>query len=237
MRTLFIVVMALVLSVSVLCAQTPPQPTEPPKAPAPAKAPEAPKAPESPPAPVKATMVGEIAVKTIPATLAACVMEKAAAYEPQGGYKAGNEGTGDAYKIMMVKGFEKLGAWMKAGGKAMGPPQVFYYEDPSKTAAKDLTCKLCFPTDTSAKGNDIVTTAMLPEEKCAVVQYKGSYEASDNVWIALDKWVTEHNLVAAGAPSEVYLKGPADNVPPAEYLTEIHMPVKPVAAKLNELKK
>jgi effector-binding domain-containing protein len=237
MRTLFIIVMALILSISTLCAQTPPQPTEPPKAPAPAKVPETAKAPETPPAPVKATMIGEIAVKTIPATLAATVMEKAAAYEPQGGYKAGNEGTGDAYKFMMMKGFEKLGAWIHAGGKVMGPPLAFYYEDPSKTAAKDLTCKLCFPVDTGAKGTDIVIIATLPEEKCAVVQYKGSYEQSDNVWIALDKWVTEHNLVAAGAPSEVYLKGPGDNVAPAEYLTEIHMPVKPMAAKANEPKK
>jgi effector-binding domain-containing protein len=237
MRTLFIVVMALVLSVSVLCSQTPPQPTEPPKAPAPTTVPDVAKAPDAPPASVKAILLGEIAVKTIPATLAACVSEKASAYEPQGGYKAGMEGIGDAYKTMMMNGYGKLGVWMKAGGKVKGPSLAFYYEDPSKTAAKDLTCKLCFPTDTGAKGSDIVMVANLPEEKCAVAQYKGPYESSDYIWNAVDKWIAAHNLVTAGAPSEVYLKGPSDNVPPAEFITEIRIPVKPVEPKKESPKK
>jgi len=185
---------------------------------------------EAPAPPAKATVVGEITAKTIPAMTAACVMEKAADHVPEGGYAEGEKGMMQAYESMMNKGFEKLGAWMKAGGVPMGPCFAFYYEDPMKTAPKDLTCKLGFPTAADAKAEAPVVIEQIPEMLCVVAQYKGPYESSAEPWNAADKWATDNGYVGAGAPMEVYLVGPGEKVTPDQYLTEIRIPVKKAEA-------
>jgi len=174
----------------------------------------------------KCEMVGEISVKTFPAMKVASVTEKAMAYAPEGGYKEGMEGIDMAYKSMMTDGFGKMGEWMKAGNHPMGPPCAMYFEDPEKTPAKDLSCKIMFPAADDAKATETVMLEELPAMEAASVQYKGPYEGSANIWNAMSAWVAEHGYEIASAPMEVYLKGPGDNAQPADYLTEIRMPVK-----------
>jgi effector-binding domain-containing protein len=207
-----LVALVLLLSVTTLFAQT----AEKKEMPAPAKA--------------KSVVVGEITVKTIPAMTAATVMEKAADFAPKEGYKAGMEGAGQAFAAMPTDGFKKLGDWIKGGGMPTGPAFGTYYEDPSKTPAKDLTAKFGFPTMKDSKGNDIVKIEQIPETQAAVVQFSGPYEGSGEVYGALMKWIPEHGFQYAGPPTEVYLKGVHDKVPPAEYLTEIRFPVTKIEA-------
>jgi effector-binding domain-containing protein len=70
------------------------------------------------------------------------------------------------------------------------------------------------------------------------VRYTGAYESSMDVYVALDKWISEHGYMVAGPLTEVYLKGPGDNVKPEEYLTEIQFEVKKAEApKPTESKK
>jgi effector-binding domain-containing protein len=218
MNRLWTVFLAVLLTAAFCFAQT-----------AETKAPEA-KAEAAKPATAKTTIAGEITVKTLPAITAVTVMEKATDYAPKEGYKAGMEGAGEAYNAMMKQGMNKLMAWMKTGGKPLGPCFAFYYQDPEKSPAKDLTCKIGFPTAEDAKGSDPVKIEKLPVTTNAVLTYKGPYEGSAEPWIAISKWIPEHGYEIVGAPSEVYLKGPGDNVKPDEYITEIHYPVKKIEA-------
>jgi effector-binding domain-containing protein len=188
------------------------------------------KAPEAKAAP-KASIVGEIAVKTIPAMTGAIILEKAANHAPKDGYKAGFEGIDQAYTAMNKDAFAKLGEWIKAGGMPMGAPFGIYYENPEVTPAKDLTCKIGFPTMDGAKVSGEIVLEKFPETEMAVLQYKGSYDASADMWHAIMKWGPEHGYDWAGPGMEVYLKGPNDTTKPEEYLTEIRMPVKKAEAK------
>jgi effector-binding domain-containing protein len=197
--------------------------------------------PKTPPAdtgkaaPPRCEMLGKIAVKSFPAITVASVMEKAVDFAPEGGYPAGEAGISQAYEKMMTDAFNKLGAWMSAGGMAMGAPFAFFFEDPEKTAAADLTCKVAFPTMSDAKAAAPVMIESLPEYTAVTCTYKGPYEASGDIWKACSKWVTDNGYVSTDAPMEVYLKSQADKVPPAEYMTEIRIPVKK-AAKMPETK-
>jgi len=185
------------------------------------------------PAP-RCEIVGKIEVKTFPAATVAGVMEKAADYLPEGGYAEGEAGMMVAYEKMMTGGFAKLMAWMAAGGQPMGPPLAVYYEDPEKTPAKDLTCKLAFPTAADAAAKPPVVVEPMPEYTAALCTYKGPYEGSGEIWKICGKWVTDNGYVTAGAPIEVYLKSQGDKVPPSEYITEIRIPVKKAEAKPEE---
>ena len=185
------------------------------------------------PAP-RCEIVGKIEVKTFPAATVAGVMEKAADYLPEGGYAEGEAGMMVAYEKMMTGGFAKLMAWMAAGGQPMGPPFAIFYEDPEKTPAKDLTCKLAFPTAAGATATPLVVVEPMPEYTAALCTYKGPYEGSGEIWKICGKWVTDNGYVTAGAPIEVYLKSQGDKVPPSEYITEIRMPVKKAEAKPKE---
>ena len=173
----------------------------------------------------KTTMIGEIAVKSFPEMSAATVMEKAADFAPKEGFKAGMDGATQAWMLMLPDAYGKLGAWMKTGGVPTGPSFAIYYEDPSKTAAKDLPCKVGFPTAKDAKGNDAVKIETMPGMDAAVAQFSGPYEGSGDIYAALMKWIPEHGYQFAGPPVEIYLKSEHDKVKPADYLTEIRFPV------------
>jgi effector-binding domain-containing protein len=227
MKTLFVVILTVIFATTLVFAQDVAKPV----------APAAEKKAEAPKAMPKTAMVGEIAVKTIPMFTAATVMEKAVTFAPKDGYAAGMEGVGVAYQLMMKDGYEKLGAWMKGGGKPAGPSFGLFFEDPSKTPAKDLTCKVGFPCEKSAKATDAVVVEDFPEMKAAVVQYSGPYDGSMEIWDGLYKWIGEHHFEFSGAPFEIYIVGPGDNTDPAKYMTEIRVPVKPAEMKTEEPKK
>ena len=188
--------------------------------------PPAPPVPDSTSSEVHAEMLGTINVTILPPIKVISVKEKAADFEPDTGYAAGMAGSGMAYQSMMTDGFGKLFQWMQAGNHPTGPAMAAFYEDPEKTAAKDLTCKVMFPVGADAKATGDLMIEDLPEMQAAVVQYKGPYEGATDVWNAVGKWITDNGYESAGAPMEVYLKSQGDNVPPSEYLTEIRWPVK-----------
>jgi len=186
---------------------------------------------EEAPVAAKCEMVGEIGVQTLPATHVAALMVKAADYAPEGGYPEGMKGAEMAYEKMMTSGFMELGRWIEAGHQPVGPFLAMYFEDPEKTPAQDLTCKIMFPIGPDATGTEKIVIEDLPEMEAAVVQYKGPYGQSGDIWTALGKWVTENSYEYSGAPMEVFLKSPGDNVPESEYLTEIRWPVKKTEPK------
>ena len=188
---------------------------------------------------IKGTQVGTAklrggpAVADFPAMKAATVMVKAADYVPEGGYPKGMEGVDKAYGLMMEKGYGKLGKWMgESKVKPAGPSFSIFYEDPSVTEAAKLTAKLGFPVSGEVKGGDGIVIEEIPAMPLAVSQtYEGPYEGAKYAWDAVLKYIPEHHFEMAGPGMEIYHTGPGDSQNPAEYVTEIRVPVKKAKTK------
>ena len=67
----------------------------------------------------------------------------------------------------------------------------------------------------SLAGGDVATTI-----------HKGPYDNLNQGHEAIQKWLTENNEEADGAPWEVYLTDPGEVPDPADWLTEINSPLK-----------
>lgn len=59
----------------------------------------------------------------------------------------------------------------------------------------------------------------------ATTVHKGSYESLSDAYAALEKWVAESTATAVGAPWEIYLTDPGEVPDPANWLTEVFMPI------------
>ena len=57
----------------------------------------------------------------------------------------------------------------------------------------------------------------------------GPYEDLGAAYRALTEWIDRNGLEAAGPVQERYLNGPGDGATPAEYRTEVEIPVVPGA--------
>lgn len=171
---------------------------------------------------------GGPAVADFPAMKAATVMVKAADYAPEGGYPKGMEGVDKAYGSMMQNGFGKLGKWMtESKVRPAGAFFGMFNEDPEKVEAAQLTAKLGFPVAGDVEGAEGIVIEEIPAMPMAVsLTYEGPYEASMNAWQAVQKYIPEHHFDWAGPGMEIYHKGPNDTQNPAEYVTEIRVPVK-----------
>jgi effector-binding domain-containing protein len=66
----------------------------------------------------------------------------------------------------------------------------------------------------------------------ARTMHVGPYEELGYAYEALTDWIADHGRVTAGPVRERYLNGPGEDVPPTSYMTEIEMPVSPVAEAL-----
>ena len=64
-------------------------------------------------------------------------------------------------------------------------------------------------------------------EACAaaVAIHRGPYDEVGGVYSALFQWVGSHGYRPAGRPREVYLNGPDEVRSPADYVTEVVLPV------------
>ena len=172
------------------------------------------------------TIIGHAQVRTMPAMTVAVVTQKAAEYAPRTGYRPGSEGVIQAYRAMMNNGLEQLKAWKKKNaGRTSGPAFSIYPQDPSRTPTKELTCQVGYPVTKGAKASKSVSIEQVPACTVAVVRYKGPYESSMQVWGTLGKWIEDNGYKPVGAPTEVFLRSPADRIPPDQYVTEIRLPV------------
>ena len=178
-------------------------------------------------------MRGEPAVAEFPAVKCVTMMVKAADYAPEGGYPQGPEGISMAYGSMMEKGFGKLGKWMgESKTQPTGPCFAIYYEDPSVTEAAKLTAKIAYPVSGDVTPGEGITIEEIPAMPMAVtLTYEGPYDQAKEPWDAAMKYAPEHGLEWAGAPMEVFHKGPGETQNPQEFVTEIRWPAKKAEAK------
>lgn len=108
-----------------------------------------------------------------------------------------------------------------------GPPFVIYHE----FGPDEIDAEVCVPiaqpvsVTTSAAAATKLHARVLPAATVAGTLHVGPYEELGNAYTALTDWIHGNGLEAAGPLLERYLNGPGDVVTPADYRTEVELPI------------
>jgi effector-binding domain-containing protein len=123
------------------------------------------------------------------------------------------------------QGFDELLAYAaRSGGSLTGPPQAAYLGD--FTADGEVDVELYLPTDIRATGGSDINVVELPGGTVAQAFHHGRYEDLGTAYNAVSQWIRTKGLQHAGPTREIYLTGPDAVADPAQYLTEIVVPVR-----------
>jgi effector-binding domain-containing protein len=129
---------------------------------------------------------------------------------------------GDAFGAL----FGRLGL---LGVKPAGHPFVIYHAfDP-----EEIDAEVCLPVAPDITGSGRTQTRTLPSMTVARTLHVGPYEDLGDAYAVLTEWVRHNKFETAGPVQERYLNGPGDHVPPAEYRTEIEIPIVPAAVPVG----
>lgn len=169
------------------------------------------------------TITVEPLVKHVDAYTAATAFVKASDYAPEGGW--GEKDYGKVYETIFSKGFDRITGWLNADRQPAGPFFGIYFDDPEKTPAGELSCKVGVPITGEQEPTADIVIEEIPAGDVASITYKGDYKNSSNAWDALVKFVEAEGYAWAGAPMEIYIvsEGQTDN--PEEWVTEVRWPV------------
>ncbi|MBN2764007.1 MAG: GyrI-like domain-containing protein [Bacteroidales bacterium] len=124
----------------------------------------------------------------------------------------------------MGKAYEALYGYVMSNNiTPAGPPFAVYYSyDPNGNTVFEAGVPVNGPVD----GNDEIVYKEFPAMKVVSTQYKGAYEAMENVYSELTKYMTDNRLESTGTSWEVYMTDPSQVTDPNDNETLIYFPVK-----------
>ena len=130
------------------------------------------------------------------------------------------------------KAFNRVMSWAAGQGLLQGPPRMIgvYYDDPDQVPEAELRSDagLVVPPGTAVEAP--ITLLDLPGGPHAILRFKGAYAELHGAyrWF-YGTWLPESGREPGDAACyEDYLTNPRE-VPAAENITEIHLPLKPTA--------
>jgi effector-binding domain-containing protein len=104
-----------------------------------------------------------------------------------------------------------------------GPPLAIYHD--GEYREQDVDAEAAVPVAESLPGGEQVTVQELPGGEMASVIHKGGYQTISEAYAALMAWIEASGYNVAGPNREIYLTGPGDADDPADYVTEVQLPV------------
>lgn len=126
--------------------------------------------------------------------------------------------------------FEELFTGLEAQGiHPAGAPGAIWHDNEHKET--DWDTEVVAPVEEGAQPGPLANgdvcirqLAGVPKMACAI--HQGSYEGFPDAYAALMQWISANGYQIAGPMREFYLRGPGpQTTDPAEYVTEIQMPV------------
>jgi effector-binding domain-containing protein len=121
--------------------------------------------------------------------------------------------------------FTTIGARMHAAdAEPVGSPFIVYDQVGSPDGHVEF--EVCIPVGYSFPGDDEVVVTEMPGAAMAATVHHGSYEDVGPAYEALSAWIEEQRLEIDGPPREVYLTDPEQTPDPADFVTEIEIPVR-----------
>lgn len=109
----------------------------------------------------------------------------------------------------------------EASATPAGPP----FTIPAEPAMGAMDIEVGAPCRTAPEPAPGQHRGRLEACKAAVAIHRGPYDQVGKVYGALFEWAGSHGYRPAGRPREVYLNGPDEVRSPADYVTEIVLPV------------
>jgi effector-binding domain-containing protein len=110
-------------------------------------------------------------------------------------------------------------------GAVKGAPFAIYYNEPFDPDDIDVEMGLPIAADASVAQSATVSLRELPGGPVAFTVHVGPYEAIGAAYAALYRFVKMHGHKVLGPPREIYLRGPGPDTSPADYRTEIDLPI------------
>jgi effector-binding domain-containing protein len=116
---------------------------------------------------------------------------------------------------------ELFGRLQLLGVTPAGDPFVIYHE----FGPDGVDAEVCVPVAGHVSASGTVKARRLPARTVARTIHVGPYENLGAAYAALTNWIGNKGFESAGPIRERYLNGPTDQVSPAEYRTEIEIPI------------
>jgi effector-binding domain-containing protein len=107
------------------------------------------------------------------------------------------------------------------GVEPAGPPFVIYHA----FGPDDIDAEVCVPVSQPVTASGRSESRVLPAMTVARTLHVGPYEALGSAYAAVNDWTAIHGFEAAGPMRERYLNGPGEAASPADYRTEIEIPI------------
>jgi effector-binding domain-containing protein len=124
--------------------------------------------------------------------------------------------------MFIGRSFEEIYGYLaRLGVGAAGHPFAIYHE----FGPDGIDTEICAPVAVQVPPAGSVRPGLVPATTVVSTVYVGPYEEIAATYEAMMAWIRERHLEPAGPVRERYLTGPSDAVTPAEYRTEIEIPV------------
>jgi len=88
-----------------------------------------------------------------------------------------------------------------------------------------MTIEVGTPLAAPAAGAGDIEAITLPGGPAAVAVHMGAYDKLQDTYAAIERWMQEHGVRAAGAPWESYITDPAEHPDPANWRTDVYWPI------------
>lgn len=133
----------------------------------------------------------------------------------------------DMFQSFIGGAFAELYEFVSRGGVDIeGPPMAVYH----LVAPEAFDAEVCLPVAGNAMGAGRIEARTLPAVTVATTVHLGPYDTEGQTYAELERWIGANGYVPSGPARERYLIGPDVGVTPAEYRTEIDMPIEPAPA-------
>jgi effector-binding domain-containing protein len=116
---------------------------------------------------------------------------------------------------------ELFGRLHLLGVAPAGHPFVIYHE----FGPDGVDAEVCVPIDRLVSASGTIKSRTLHAQTVARTVHVGPYEDLGAAYAVLTHWIGSKGFESAGPVRERYLNGPADQVSPTEYRTEIEIPI------------
>lgn len=107
-----------------------------------------------------------------------------------------------------------------------GAPFVIYHA----LGPDDIDAEVCVPVTQPVTASGRTQMRVLPAMTVAHTLHVGPYEELEAAYAAVNAWITRQGFEAAGPIQERYLNGPGEAATPADYQTELEIPIVAAAA-------
>lgn len=112
-----------------------------------------------------------------------------------------------------------------ASRTGVGPAGAPFVRYTAMESSEGFSIEAGLPVTKATEGEGEIHSCSLPGGKVAMTVHKGPYEELHLAHRALEAWVEENGARSAGARWEAYINDPVEVGDPAEFLTEVYLPI------------